>query len=266
MSSFVKFINRTPPIGKCIICIDDKKIRALQKKINIKNILTYGFNKNSDYQIINPVFNLNSCKFDLIVKNFSGKKIIIKNIILNLIGKYNILNSVAAIGTCLNLGIKIDVIKKALKKFTGVQRRMTKILQKNKNEFYDDYAHHPTEISSVLEGVKNVSREKRIISIFQPHRFSRVRALKIEFSKSFKFSDLVLLCPVYAAGEKRDKNFNLVKFAKLILKNSKTQVIVIHNENELRNYLKKNLISDEIVIGMGAGSISNWMRGLHNYL
>ncbi len=158
---FIKFINKTPPIGKCIICIDDKNINNLLKKIKTKNILTYGFNPNSDYQIINPKYNVKNCKFDLIIKNFLGKKIIIKSIVLNLIGKHNILNSVAAISVCLNLGIKIKIIKKALLKFTGVQRRMTKIFEKNENEFYDDYAHHPTEISSVLEGFKKVANKKK---------------------------------------------------------------------------------------------------------
>ena len=88
---------------------------------------------------------------------------------------------------------------------------MTKIFEKNENEFYDDYAHHPTEIYSVLEGIKKVANEKKITSVFQPHRFSRVNLLKKEFSKSFKFSDRVILCPIYAAGEKIVNNFNLVK-------------------------------------------------------
>ena len=79
----------------------------------------------------------------------------------------------AAISVCLNLGIKIKIIKRALLKFTGVQRRMTKIFEKNNNEFYDDYAHHPTEIYSVLESIKNVAN-KKITSVFQPHRYSRV--------------------------------------------------------------------------------------------
>ena len=83
-------------------------------------------------------------------------------------GKHNILNSVAAISVCLSLGINIKIIKKALIKFTGVQRRMTKIFVRNENEFYDDYAHHPTEISSVLEGIRNVSGKRKIISVFQP--------------------------------------------------------------------------------------------------
>ena len=263
---FIKFINKTPPIGKCIICIDDKNINNLLKKIKTKNILTYGFNPNSDYQIINPKYNVKNCKFDLIIKNFLGKKIIIKSIVLNLIGKHNILNSVAAISVCLNLGIKIKIIKKALLKFTGVQRRMTKIFEKNENEFYDDYAHHPTEISSVLEGFKKVANKKKITSVFQPHRYSRVNLLKKEFSRSFKFSDRVILCPVYAAGEKINKKFNLIKFGKMIAKNSNVDVIIIKDDNNLKNFFKTNLFKNEIIIGMGAGSISNWMRSLKHFL
>ena len=263
---FIKFINKTPPIGKCIICIDDKNIKKLKNKIKTKNILTYGFSSSSDYQIIKPEYNIKNCKFDLIVKNFLGKKITIKNIVLNLIGKHNILNSVAAISVCLNLGIKIKVIKKALSKFTGVQRRMTKIFEKNENEFYDDYAHHPTEIYSVLEGIKKVANNKKITSVFQPHRFSRVNLLKKEFSKSFKFSDRVILCPVYAAGEKNNKKFDLIKFGKMISSNSNVDVIIIKNEENFKNFFKKHLIRNEIIIGMGAGSISNWMRNLEQSL
>ncbi len=264
--SFLQFINKTPPIGKCFLCIDDKNIKRLRKKIKTKNILTYGFTSIADYQIIKPKYNITNCKFDLVVKNFLGKKKIFKNIIVNLIGKHNILNSVAAISVCLNLGIKIETIKNALFKFTGVQRRMTKIFEKNKNEFYDDYAHHPTEINSVLEGIKKVANKKKITSVFQPHRFSRVNLLKKEFSKSFKFSDRVILCPVYAAGEKKSNSFDLRKFGKMISLNSVVEVIIIKNEKEFKNFFKKNLIKNEIIIGMGAGSISHWMRDLKNTL
>ena len=261
---FIKFINKTPPIGKSIICIDDKNIKKIKKKIKTKNILTYGFSPNADYQIIKAKYNINNCKFDLIVKNFLGRKKIIKNIVLNLMGKHNILNSVAAISVCLNLGVKTQIIKKALKKFSGVQRRMTKIFEKNNNEFYDDYAHHPTEIFSVLEGVKKISNEKKITTIFQPHRYSRVNLLKKEFAGSFKFCDRVILCPVYAAGEKIDKNFNLVNFGKNILIKSKVQVIIVKSEENLVKFLKKDLTQNEIIIGMGAGSISSWIRNLKN--
>ena len=261
---FIKFINKTPPIGKCIICIDDKNIKKIKKKIKTKNILTYGFSPHADYQIIKAKYNINNCKFDLIVKNFLGRKKIIKNIVLNLMGKHNILNSVAAISVCLNLGVKTQIIKKALKKFSGVQRRMTKIFEKNNNEFYDDYAHHPTEILSVLEGVKKISNKKKITTIFQPHRYSRVNLLKKEFASSFKFCDRVILCPVYAAGEKINKNFNLVNFGKNISIKSKVQVIIVKSEENLVKFLNKDLTQNEIIIGMGAGSISSWIRNLKN--
>ena len=116
---------------------------------------------------------------------------------------------------------------------------MTKVFSKNKNDFYDDYAHHPTEIKSILEGVHNVNGKRKIISIFEPHRYSRALSLKNEFSKCFSKSNLVIVCPLYAAGEKKNARFNLIKFAELIAKNSKTQVIMVKNEIEFSKYLKK---------------------------
>ena len=181
---------------------------------------------------------------------------------MKLLGKHNVLNAAAASAVCLNLGVSHQVIKKSLRKFTGVERRMTKIFSKNHNDFYDDYAHHPTEIRSILEGVKNAYKDRKILSVFEPHRYSRVLSLKMEFAKSFKKSNLVLLCPLYAAGEKRNTHFNQIKFAKLISKFSTTKVVIIKNFEDLGKCLSKNLISNEIVIGMGAGLISKYIREL----
>ena len=264
--AFIKFINKTPPIGKSFICLDSTNLKKILKKIKTKSFSTYGFAKETDYYIKNVRYKIDNTKFDIIVKNLNGKKKILKNILIKLIGKHNVLNVTAAVSVCLNLGIDSRTIKKALINFTGVQRRMTKIFIKNKNEYYDDYAHHPTEISSVLQGVKKISKNRKIISVFQPHRFSRVKALKKQFSMAFKESDLVILCPIYSAGEKNDKSYNFVNFSKMISKNSKTQVVNIKEQLDLYKYLKKNLIKDEIIIGMGAGSISMWMRELKNRL
>ncbi len=261
-NAFIQFINKTPPIGKSLICIDNKNIKKILTQIKNKNILTYGFHKEANYRISNPRYNADHSLFNLHYKNFNNSRTIIKNINLKLIGEHNILNAAAAAAVCINLGVKIDIIKKALKNFSGVQRRMTKIFTKNKNEFFDDYAHHPTEISSILDGLNKAYNKRKIITVFEPHRYSRVASLKQAFSKSFLQSDLVLICPLYPAGEKRNLNFNLFNFAKLISKNSKTQVVLVKNQQELSNYFKKNLISDEIIIGMGAGSISQWMREL----
>ena len=183
-----------------------------------------------------------------------------------MIGEYNVQNATAAIAICLNLGLQINIIKNALKNFSGVQRRLTKVFIRDENEFYDDYAHHPTEISSVLNGLKKVYKKRKIITVFQPHRYSRIKNLKKEFASSFLMSDLVILCPMYAAGEKKDKTYNRSMFAKLIAKYSKSQVVIIDHELQLNRYLKRNLIKDEIVIGMGAGSISKWMYNLKKTL
>ena len=172
------------------------------------------------------------------------------------------LNAAGAMTLCLNIGVSKEIIKRSLKRFSGVQRRMTKIFSKNLNDFYDDYAHHPTEIKSTINSVKNVYDNRKIISVFEPHRYSRINTLKNEFARSFSKSNSVLLCPLYAAGEKKNLDFNKIKFAKLISKLSKTQTILINDQNELLKYFKKNLRHNDIIIGMGAGKISKWMRKL----
>jgi len=260
--SFIEFINKTPPTGKSIICIDSNNIRKILNKIKNKNILTYGENKKANYQIKNIKYYFDNTTFDLSYKNKNKKIKNIKNISVKLLGKHNVLNAAAALIICLNLGANIITAKNSLKYFSGVQRRMTKIFSKNKNDFFDDYAHHPTEIKSILEGIHNVNSKRKIISIFEPHRYSRVMSLKNEFSKCFSKSNLVIICPLYAAGERKNPNFNLIKFASLIAKNSNTQVIIVKSEIELSNYFKKNLISNEIIIGMGAGLISRWITKL----
>ena len=265
-NSFIKFIDQTPPTGKSIICIDNKNIKNIFKKIKTKKILTYGESKNANYCISNIRYKNTYSVFDLSFKITEKKVRYIKNIYLKLLGKHNVHNAAAAIAVCINLGVNINIMKKSLKNFSGVQRRMTKIFSKNRNDFYDDYAHHPTEISSILDSVKNVYRKRKIISVFEPHRYSRVLPLKKEFAKSFTNSNVVLLCPIYAAGEKKNLKYNQIKFAKLISKFSKTQVIIIKNYEEIGIYFKKNLIDNEIIIGMGAGSISSWMRGLKKIL
>tara|TARA_A100000164_G_scaffold364677_1_gene383263 strand:+ start:1052 stop:2449 length:1398 start_codon:yes stop_codon:yes gene_type:complete len=260
--SFLEFINKTPPTGKSIICVDSKNIKKILNKIKSKNILTYGESKKADYQIKKIKYNFDSTTFDLSFKDKDKKVLDIKNINVKLLGKHNVLNTAAAFIVCLNLGANINQVKKSLKNFSGVQRRMTKLFTINKNDFYDDYAHHPTEIRSILDSVYNVNSRRKIISVFEPHRYSRVMSLRNEFSKCFSKSKIVIMCPLYAAGEKKDYKFNLIKFAELIMKNSNTQVIIVKNEIELSKYFKRNLISNEIIIGMGAGVISKWMTGL----
>ena len=264
--SFQKFIEKTPSFGKSLICIDNNNLKSLMHNCKNSNFLTYGFNKNSNYQIINVKKNVNYSLFDLKVK-FAGDKFYkIKNIKINLLGDHNISNATASMAMALNLGIRVNKIKKALKKFLGIQRRFTKVFSVGNREFFDDYAHHPTEIKAVINSVRQVYEDRKIICVFQPHRYSRVKSLKNEFASSFKSSDAVVLCPVYSAGEKETYNFNQDNFSKLISRKSKIQVINIKNQKELKNYFKKNLFEDEMIICMGAGSISNWIREIGDEL
>ena len=264
--SFRSFIDKTPSFGKSLICIDENNLKSLLSKCKTNNFFTYGFEKNSNYQITNVKREINYSIFDLRLK-FTGNKIYkIKNIKVNLIGDHNISNATAAIAIALNLGIQISKIKQALKKFLGIQRRFTKVFSINNKDFYDDYAHHPTEIEAVINSARQVYKDRKIICVFQPHRYSRVKFLKNEFALSFRSSDAVVLCPIYSAGEKIKHNFNQNSFSQLISKKSKTQVINIKDQNELKNYFKKNLLDNEMVICMGAGSISNWIKEIGNEL
>jgi len=258
--SFLDFIEKTPSFGKCFVCIDNNNLKSLLLRCKTNNFITYGFDKKSNYQIINCKKEIKYSTFDLLIKGQDKNVNKIKNIKVNLLGDHNISNATASIAIALNLGVKINIIKQALKKFLGIQRRFTKVFSVGNKEFYDDYAHHPTEIKAVIKSAREVYKKRKIICIFQPHRFSRVESLKNEFASSFKLSDEVVLCPVYSAGEKINFTFNQNNFSNLIRKKSFIQVININTKIDLKNYLKKNLFKDELVICMGAGSISSWIR------
>jgi len=258
--SFLDFIEKTPSFGKCFVCIDNNNLKSLLLRCKTNNFITYGFDKKSNYQIINCKKEIKYSTFDLLIKGQDKNVNKIKNIKVNLLGDHNISNATASIAIALNLGVKINIIKQALKKFLGIQRRFTKVFSVGNKEFYDDYAHHPTEIKAVIKSAREVYKKRKIICIFQPHRFSRVESLKNEFASSFKLSDEVVLCPVYSAGEKINFTFNQNNFSNLIRKKSFIQVININTKIDLKNYLKKNLFKDELVICMGAGSISSWIK------
>ena len=262
-NKFSEFLEKIPSVGKAFVCNDDKNINEILNKIKNKNFYTYGISKNSNFQILNVLQKTNFSSFDIKI-NIPANKKIIKKIKIPLIGLHNIKNATSAVAVAFSIGISEKIIKKGLIKFKGVQRRFSFLFKHNKTIFIDDYAHHPTEISSVLEGVKKVYDKKEIICVFQPHRISRVKNLKLEFSRCFKKADTVLLCPIYKANENLKLGFSYSSFAKLIIKNSKVKLININNDLELKKFLKQTAYGEKIYIGMGAGSISNWMRSLKN--
>ena len=259
--NFLQFLEKIPSVGKGFLCNDDKNLKSISKKSKNKNFYTYGKDKDSNFQIINIKQILNLSSFDIKI-NIPSKKKIIKNIKLPMIGTHNIRNATAAVALAFTIGIPEKYIKLGLLNFKGVQRRFSHLFDCNSISFYDDYAHHPTEISSVLNGVKSVYKTKEIVCVFQPHRISRVINLKKEFSKCFKLADTVLLCPIYTANEKLKLNFSYDSFAELIIKNSKVKLIQVKDETQLQSFVKQNCFGEKIYIGMGAGSISSWMKNL----
>ena len=263
---FTKFIEKVPSFGKSFICIDDKINFDIVKRLRNQNFYTYGIHPKSNFLIKNIIQKIDSSEFDLQVSVPNKKKILIKKIRIPLLGLHNIRNSVAAAGVALTIGISVLDIKKGLLNFRGVQRRFNKIFRYNNIDFYDDYAHHPTEIKVVLDGVNKVYKDFEKVCIFQPHRISRLKDLRKEFSFAFKDADMVVLCPIYTAGEKIKLGFSYFKFAKEIIKNSKVKLFLVNNNNQLAKFIKKNMYGKKIVIGMGAGTISNWMRKLPNLM
>ncbi len=263
---FINFVNKVPSFGKSFICLDDKNNKNLIKNLRNKNFYTYGLDLKSNFCIKNIKQFKEYSQFDLKIRLPNKKGKLIKKFKIPLLGTHNIKNSVAAAALALTVGLPILNIKKGLKNFKGVQRRFNKIFTFNKVDFFDDYAHHPTEIKEVMEGVKNVYNDYEKICIFQPHRISRLQDLKKEFTFAFKNADKVILFPIYTAGEKIKLGFSYINFAKQIIKNSKVQLILANDKLQLANYIKNNIYGKKIVIGMGAGTISNWMRELPKYL
>jgi UDP-N-acetylmuramate--alanine ligase len=259
---FIQFIDKIPSFGKSFICLDDKINNDIVKKLKNQNFYTYGTNLNSNFLIKNIKQNKKFSEFDLHVNVPNKKKLYIKKLRTPLLGVHNVRNSVGAVAVAITVGISIQNIKKGLLNFKGVQRRFNKIFTYNNIDFYDDYAHHPTEIKVVLDGVNKVYNGYDKVCVFQPHRISRLKDLKKEFSYAFQDADTVILCPIYTAGEKIKLGFSYLEFAKEIIKNSKVKLFLVDDNNQLAKFIKKNMYGKKIVIGMGAGSISNWMRKL----
>ena len=261
-NSFIQFIEKVPSFGKSFVCIDDKINHSLIKRLKSNNFYTYGTNPKSNFFIKKINQNIKYTEFDLSINVPNKKKLLIKNIKIPLLGIHNVRNAVAATAVALTIGISVKDIKKGLLNFKGVERRFSKIFRYNNIDFYDDYAHHPTEIKMVLDGVNKVYPNFEKVCIFQPHRISRLKDLKKEFSFAFRNADTVILCPIFTAGEKIKLGFKYSSFAKEIIKNSKVKLFLVNDLEQLAIFLKKNMYGKKIVIGMGAGSISSWIKTL----
>ncbi|AFA41394.1 UDP-N-acetylmuramate:L-alanine ligase [Wigglesworthia glossinidia endosymbiont of Glossina morsitans morsitans (Yale colony)] len=267
-SAFIKFLNNTSSGGYVILCLDDRVIQNIIPKINRK-IVTYGFNKNSDiyikkYYQKNFIFTA-----EIYIKKIK------KHIYLHIKtpGKFNILNATAAISIAIEEGIHSEVILNAMLKFPGVYRRFNYIKNYNLKKInkkigeialIDDYGHHPTEIKLTIQIVKKLWCNRRLVMVFQPHRYTRMKFLYRDFIEILSTVDILLLLNIYPAFEKPIAGINSKVFCKNIRKLKKTHAVFVPNINNLYKILKILLLSQDILLLQGAGDIELIFKKLIN--
>lgn len=245
--TFVKFSKNIAQDGVLIGYAEDKRVKEILESSNVKT-LSYGINEGI-IRAENISYNDRGCaEFDVVKNNTTLGKIT-----LNVPGKHNILNSLAAICCTLSLGIDFETIKDSLYEFTGTLRRFEKKGVKNGITVIDDYAHHPTEIKATIQAAQNYPH-KKLYCIFQPHTYTRTLTLFDEFSKAFNGVDKLILTDIYAA---REKDLGLVNSKMLAdaVKENGVDVIYIKDFEEIVKYMKENLSEGDVVITMGAGDV-----------
>ena len=246
---FLTFFEKIPQDGLLVANIDNQNIREVIKKIK-KPIQTYGFSPNAQWHIKDIHFSEQKTFFSLLYQGVE-----IKDFVLNLPGKINVLNATAAIAVANFLGIDFKTSKEALKNFFGVKRRFEKIAQSKNILLYDDYAHHPKEIAATLEAARSWFPTKKIITIFQPHTYSRTKKLFAEFTTCFKNADTVILTPIYAsAREKKDGSVSTQNLVNEIAKHQK-ETYYSDDFDQATKLVQRLSLGNEIIITMGAGNI-----------
>ena len=250
---FFDFIDRIPFYGLAVLCLDNEPIQDLIPKIK-KRFTTYGMSAQADYQARNIRAQGLKTRFTL---HHQGEDL--GDITLNLPGIHNVYNAMASIAVGFELNIPFETIKSALETLEGVQRRMEVKGVAQGITVVDDYGHHPTEIKTTLQAVKESWPDKRIILAFQPHRYTRTRALFDEFSRAFYQSDLMVVMPIYSAGENPINGVDSSRLCEEIKAHGHKEVICIDGMESALSYLKDVLRSGDLLLTLGAGDV--WKVG-----
>ncbi|MBU0991647.1 MAG: UDP-N-acetylmuramate--L-alanine ligase [Proteobacteria bacterium] len=250
---FRQFIGRIPFYGLAVLCLDSEPVQQLIPEINSR-YTTYGISTQADFQARNIVSEGPRSSFDVYRH---GEKM--GNITLNLPGIHNVLNCLASIAVGMELNISFDTIKCALEKLEGVERRIEIKGDVKGILVMDDYGHHPTEIKATLRAVRECWSEKRIVVVFQPHRYTRTRALFNDFSRSFYQTDELILLPIYAASEEVIEGINSELLCDEIRAHGHKNVTYMEDTQSVIEYLKTNLKKGDILLTLGAGNV--WQLG-----
>ena len=253
--TFVEFLHHLPFYGLAVVCVDDEEVRSILPEIS-RPVLRYGIEFDADICASNIRYQGEQTVFDVMLPEAERPV----EITLNMPGRHNVLNALAAICIAFELGVSKDVMQKALSEFAGIGRRMhmygqVKLDDERSITLVDDYAHHPTEVEATLKATRNAWPEKRLVVVFQPHRYTRTRDLFEDFSSVLVNCDVLVLSEVYAAGEAPIAGADGRALCAAVRARGKVNPVFIDDVEKLADELPALLQDGDLVLTMGAGSI-----------
>ena len=260
-NAFIEFLHNIPFYGLAVLCIDNEVVRSIIPELS-RPYVTYGFSADADIVAKNLAFDGDRTTFDVYAHQQSEPM----EFTLNLPGRHNVLNALAGIAISFEIDIPYKIIESALRKFEGIGRRLQHLgtikLMNGKVECIDDYGHHPAEIAATIDAVRNGWPGKRVVVVFQPHRYTRTRDLFDDFVRVLNEVDVLFLLDVYAAGEKVINNADSRALARALRLIGKLEPVLLDNEQDLPAFLAKVILPDDILLTLGAGSIGKLALGL----
>lgn len=248
-AAFVQFINHTPQAGRTILCLDDPTLAGLLPQIKVSPILTYGFRPDAWLR----GEGLRCEQGRMLAEVYRGTECL-GTLNLKVPGKHNMLNALGAVAAGMECGLDFQVIADILAEFTGAHRRFEWIGEAKNIKIYDDYAHHPTELKATLSAAKLLGA-KRVVAVFQPHRYTRTQLLAEEFGDAFKQADMLILMPVYAAGETPIPGVSSDLIAAAVTAQTGFIPVQTHGFDETIQMLCGALMPGDLLLTLGAGSV-----------
>jgi len=255
---FYDFVSNIPFYGIAVCCTDHPEVQALVGKITDRRVVTYGFNAQADVRVLNLTYKAGVAHFDIALQQSEQ---VITGCTLPMPGDHNVSNALSAVAVALHLGMSHDDIRAALAGFKGVNRRFTKVGEVNGVTIIDDYGHHPVEITAVLKAARQAS-DGRVIAVHQPHRYTRLSSLFEDFCTCFNDADVVAIAEVYAAGEDPIAGASRDDLVAGLIRHGHRHARAIVSEDDLERLVREQAKSGDIVVCLGAGTISTWAHGL----
>ncbi len=260
--AFVAFVENIPFYGFAALCIDHPEVQAMIPRVSDRRIVTYGFSPQADIRAENVSVGSDGSRFDAVISDRkTGDVRRIDGLKLAMYGRHNVLNALAAVAIANEMGISDAVLAKALSGFAGVKRRFTKTGTVDGITVIDDYGHHPVEIAAVLKAARDVS-DGKVIAVVQPHRYTRLRDLFEEFCTCFNDSDAVVVADVYPAGEAPIEGIDKAALVDGLRHHGHRTVLALEGPDKLAETINAVAKPGDLVVCLGAGSISAWANAL----